>query len=122
VLCPKNIAWPLAVWLHFAMLPLAQDGKCMNIGRRRLQIFYSGHVQGVGFRYTVKTVSAGFDVMGTVRNLPDGRVELVAEGEVAELKAFQEAIRDEGLGSLIRDEQVDWSDAQGGLRGFEISR
>ena len=94
----------------------------MTTSRRRLHIFYSGRVQGVGFRYTVKTVAAGFDIMGTVRNLPDGRVELVAEGDVAELKAFQQAIRDEGLDGLIRDEQVDWSDAQGDLRGFEISR
>lgn len=87
-----------------------------------MHIFYAGHVQGVGFRYTVKSVAAGFEVNGTVRNLPDGRVEVVAEGDAAELKAFQEAIRNEGLAGLIRDEQVEWSDAQGGLRGFEISR
>jgi acylphosphatase len=104
------------------MLPLTQVEKIMTANRRRLHIFYSGHVQGVGFRYTVKTVATGFDVMGTVRNLSDGRVELVAEGEPAELKAFQQAIRDEGLGGLIRDEQVEWSEAQGDLRGFEISR
>ena len=51
-----------------------------------MHIFYSGHVQGVGFRYTVKSVAAGFEVNGTVRNLPDGRVELVAEGDSGELK------------------------------------
>lgn len=90
--------------------------------RRRLHICYAGHVQGVGFRYTVKSVAVGFEVMGTVRNLPDGRVELVAEGDAAELKAFQQAIRDEGLDHFIRDEQVEWCDAVGGLRGFEISR
>ena len=87
-----------------------------------MQIFYSGRVQGVGFRYTVKTVASGFEVSGTVRNLPDGRVELVAEGSSAELKAFQEAIREAGLAGFIRDEQVAWSDAAGGLRGFEIVR
>jgi acylphosphatase len=87
-----------------------------------MQIFYSGHVQGVGFRYTVKYVAAGFEVAGTVRNLSDGRVELVAEGDAAELKAFQQAIRDEGLAHFIRDEKVEWSEAQGGGRGFEISR
>ncbi|MGD0088020.1 MAG: acylphosphatase, partial [Verrucomicrobiota bacterium] len=42
--------------------------------RCRMHIFYSGHVQGVGFRYTTKTVATGFEVTGTVRNLPDGRV------------------------------------------------
>ncbi len=90
--------------------------------RRRLHIFYSGRVQGVGFRYTVKSVAAGFMVAGTVRNLPDGRVELLAEGESTELKAFQQAIRDEGLAHFIRDEQAEWCDALGGLRGFEIAR
>jgi acylphosphatase len=90
--------------------------------RRRLCVLYSGHVQGVGFRYTAKSVAAGFEVAGTVRNLPDGRVELVAEGAKGELEAFRTAIRDEGLGSLIRNEDVTWSEARGGLRGFEIVR
>ena len=49
------------------------------MSRCRVQLIYSGRVQGVGFRYTVKQVAAGYDVAGTVRNLPDGRVELVAE-------------------------------------------
>ena len=92
------------------------------MGRRRMRVLYSGHVQGVGFRYTVKRVAAGFELAGTVRNLPDGRVELVAEGDVAELKAFQRAIRDAGLAQFIRDERVEWCEAQGGVRGFEISR
>jgi acylphosphatase len=48
--------------------------------RYRMRIFYSGNVQGVGFRYTTKTVATGFEVTGTVRNLLDGRVELIAEG------------------------------------------
>lgn len=88
----------------------------------RMMVLYSGRVQGVGFRYTTRTVAAGFDVCGTVRNLADGRVELVAEGERAELNAFREAIRDEGLAANIRDEAVTWSEAQGGFRGFEIVR
>ena len=104
-------------------MPQVASAKGITISSRcRMQILYSGHVQGVGFRYTVKSVAAGFEVSGTVRNLPDGRVELLAEGEATELKAFQQAIREEGLASLIRDEKVEWSEAQGGLRGFEISR
>ncbi|HTX20899.1 MAG TPA: acylphosphatase [Candidatus Aquilonibacter sp.] len=89
---------------------------------RRLQIFYSGRVQGVGFRYTAKTVAAGFEVTGTIRNLPDGRVELVAEGTREELEAFRAAIRNAGLDSFIRDENISWSDAQNQFRGFEIIR
>ena len=87
-----------------------------------MNILYSGQVQGVGFRYTVMRVAAGFEVTGTVRNLPDGRVELAAEGSADELTAFRQGIRDAGLKHFIRDEQVSWSEAQGGLRGFEISR
>jgi len=79
-------------------------------------------VQNVGFRYTAKTVAAGFEVTGSVRNLPDGRVELVAEGARRELEAFREAIRGAGLAGFIRDETVDWSDAQNDFRGFEIVR
>jgi acylphosphatase len=89
-------------------------------GRCRLQIFYSGRVQGVGFRYVVKTVAAGFNITGTVRNLPDGRVELIAEGARAELEAFREAIRGAGLAGLISGENAAWSDAQNEFSGFEI--
>ncbi|MFN3407943.1 MAG: acylphosphatase [Limisphaerales bacterium] len=87
-----------------------------------MRIFYAGRVQGVGFRYTAKTVAMGFEVTGTVRNLPDGRVELVAEGDRAELEAFAAAIRDSGLGGFIREETVHWQPATGGFRGFEIVR
>lgn len=87
-----------------------------------MHIFYSGDVQGVGFRYTVKSVAAGYEVTGTVRNLLDGRVELVAEGMREELEAFREAIRDAGLKHFIRNEAVTWSDAAGEFRGFEIVR
>jgi acylphosphatase len=79
-------------------------------------------VQGVGFRYTTKTVATGFDVTGTVRNLADGRVELVAEGNRSELEAFRDALRDAGLAGFIRDEQVNWADAKNEFRGFEITR
>jgi acylphosphatase len=87
-----------------------------------MRIFYSGTVQGVGFRYTTKAVAAGFEVMGTVRNLPDGRVELIAEGARAELEAFRAAIRNAGLSGFIRDENVSWGDTQNDLHGFEIAR
>jgi acylphosphatase len=90
------------------------------MNRRRMQIFYSGCVQGVGFRYTAKTVAAGFEVAGVVRNLPDGRVELIAEGAHEELEVFREAVRGAGLAGLIRDESVNWGDAQNEYHGFEI--
>jgi len=92
------------------------------MSRCRLQVYYEGTVQGVGFRYTTRVLAAGFEVTGTVRNLPDGRVELIAEGLKAELTAFQQAIRESELGHFIRKEEVAWQAPQGGLRGFEIAR
>jgi acylphosphatase len=87
-----------------------------------MHILYSGSVQGVGFRYTVKGVAAGFEVTGCIRNLPDGRVELAAEGAKDELEGFRRAIRDEGLEHFIRKEEIDWSEATNEFRGFEIVR
>jgi acylphosphatase len=92
------------------------------MSQMRMQIFYSGYVQGVGFRYTVKSVAVGFEVTGTVRNLADGRVELVAEGAKEELEAFRQAIRAAGMEHFIRKEDVIWCEACGNLRGFEIVR
>jgi acylphosphatase len=96
-----------------------EDGD-QDMNRRRLHILYTGRVQGVGFRYTVKNVATGFELSGTVRNLPDGRVELLAEGEAAELEAFRRAIQDSEVGGLIRHEDLGWSEAAGAFRGFEI--
>ena len=90
--------------------------------RRRMLVFFSGRVQGVGFRYTAKTVATGFEITGTIKNLTDSRVELVAEGAHAELEAFRAALHDAGLAGFIRDEQVIWADAKNEFRGFEIVR
>lgn len=87
-----------------------------------MRIYYAGSVQGVGFRYTVKSTAAGFEVTGTVRNLPDGRVELVAEGSQDELDAFRQAIRESGLEHFIRQEEVHWGESLNEFRGFEIVR
>lgn len=57
--------------------------------------FFSGHVQGVGFRYQVVSIAKGFDLTGYVKNLNDGRVELLAEGDESEVMSFLEAIESE---------------------------
>ncbi len=88
--------------------------------RHRLQVVYNGQVQGVGFRYTVKSLAPGFEVTGTIRNLVNGQVELIVEGTKEELRAFQQAVRDSGLGPLIAQEQTQWSEARNEFRGFRI--
>jgi acylphosphatase len=85
-----------------------------------MHIFYAGKVQGVGFRYTTKNVAMGYEVAGQVRNLADGRVELLAEGLKEELEAFREAILDAGLRRFVQDEQTLWEGAKNEFRGFEI--
>jgi acylphosphatase len=87
-----------------------------------MKVFYSGRVQGVGFRYTARTVAAGFEITGCVRNLPDGRVELLAEGDDGELEAFRAAIRGAILAGFIRDESIEWANAQNEFCGFEIKQ
>ena len=87
-----------------------------------MQIFYSGRVQGVGFRYSTKMLARGYEVTGTVRNLADGRVELVAEGAREELEAFRNGMHESELGSFVRNEEIHWSDAKNEFRGFEIVR
>jgi len=84
------------------------------------QVFYEGRVQGVGFRYTCKNLARGYDVTGTVRNLPDGRVELQCAGETDEVEAFLKAIVDSVLGSHIKKLSVLTITPGANWRGFEI--
>ena len=86
----------------------------------RVNVHYSGRVQGVGFRYIVKSLVPGYEVLGTVKNLSDGRVEMVVEGQREELEEFLQAIRDAGLRSNIQDESLVWGEAEDKFRGFKI--
>jgi acylphosphatase len=84
------------------------------------QVFYEGRVQGVGFRYSVKSITTGFDVVGTVKNLIDGRVELQVQGEENEVEEFLEAILDSHLRRHIHRFVVHEIPIQNKLKGFEI--
>jgi acylphosphatase len=85
-----------------------------------LQILFEGSVQGVGFRWSVKQVAKGFDLVGWVRNLPDGRVELQASGEEPEVRAFIEAIGQSELRAHIRKQTELILPEPPAARGFEI--
>jgi acylphosphatase len=85
-----------------------------------LQIFFEGSVQGVGFRWSVKQVAKGFDVVGWVRNLPDGRVEMQVSGEESEVRAFLEAIGQSELRAHIRKQTESILQEPPQARGFEI--
>ncbi len=86
-----------------------------------MQIFFSGSVQGVGFRFTVERLARRFPVAGFVRNCEDGRVEVTAEGEEADLVEFLTAIRESGMKDYIQDVEAHWSAAQGCFNRFSIT-
>jgi len=85
-----------------------------------LQVFFEGHVQGVGFRWTVRHVAKGFDLTGWVRNLIDGRVEMQVNGEEAEVRAFLDAIGQSELRALIRKQTENKLETPMKASGFEI--
>ena len=68
-------------------------------------VFFSGRVQGVGFRYTALQVAREFDVAGYVRNLPDSRVQLEAEGRPQEVAAFVTALEERMHGYIRKTER-----------------
>lgn len=85
-----------------------------------MQIYYSGRVQGVGFRMTCANLAKAFDVTGRVCNLSDGRVELIAEGEKDELVRFRDRIAIE-MQRYIVDQIQEWSPAQESWETFGIA-
>ncbi len=70
------------------------------------QVFFSGHVQGVGFRYTALQVAKEFEVAGVVRNLADGRVQIEAEGQAAEIERFVTALQERMHGMIRKVERT----------------
>lgn len=91
------------------------------VADERVEVRYSGHVQGVGFRARTADIARNFAVTGFVRNLFDGRVELVAEGEPTEVRRFLAAI-DEAQQGFIRSAQAHWYPATQEFPGFAIRR
>ncbi len=78
----------------------------------RLTAHFTGRVQGVGFRYTTKNIARNYAVAGYVMNLPDGRVQLVAEGDKKELNALLVAVK-QAMGRNITDTKSDITEANG---------
>lgn len=95
---------------------MAETGENPRIRRRTL---YAGNVQGVGFRYATNRISTHFSVTGFVKNLPDGRVELVVEGRAAEIERFLAEIR-QALGRYIEGLDETSGPATGEFDGFTI--
>ena len=84
------------------------------------RVHFSGRVQGVGFRYTACRLAEGLNVAGQVRNLPDGRVELIAEGPPADVDRLIELIQRE-MGDYIAAVAASDLPAEGRFTDFRIA-
>ncbi|MDD5108052.1 MAG: acylphosphatase [Candidatus Omnitrophica bacterium] len=87
--------------------------------KKRLHLFYSGRVQGVGFRYTVQDIAEQQKVSGWVRNLDDSRVEVIVEAEEGVLNNFLQQIS-QHFSRYIQDVSMEWQPASGEFRDFKI--
>ena len=104
----------------FACFRMVSSGsRASDSTPQRREVHYSGHVQGVGFRDTVRRLAQGIPVTGFVRNLDDGRVQLVAEGSRGDLKEFLESISHR-MAHFIRQAAVDERPATGEFDDFAI--
>jgi acylphosphatase len=90
------------------------------MNRRKVEILVSGMVQGVGFRYFVCHLARESGILGWVRNLPDGRVEIVAEGDEGQLKAFIDEIKVGPRSAVIEEVTLNWSQADSHFTSFNI--
>ena len=88
--------------------------------RKHVHVYYSGQVHGVGFRMTAEETAHRVGVVGWVKNLRDGRVELVGEAEEQVLEQFLQAIRTGPMGNFIKDVEIVWSPAVEIFKEFEI--
>ncbi len=86
----------------------------------RMHAWIDGHVQGVGFRYFVRESAAALPITGWVRNLHDGRVELVAEGERGVLEKLLNGVRQGPRGSQVTEVRVDWGHGNGEFDSFRV--
>lgn len=88
----------------------------------RVHIFVSGIVQGVGFRATTSSMARELGLTGWVRNLPDGRVEAVFEGEKEKIEEILERIKKGSFFIRVDKVEVAWEEYKGEFDKFEIIR
>jgi len=87
--------------------------------KKQVHVYYTGRVQGVGFRYTAEDIARDLGVCGWVKNLRDGRVEVMAEAEEDVLQDFLARINPY-FSRYIQDADVNWQSATGEFKDFGI--
>jgi len=88
----------------------------------RARILITGLVQGVFFRREMTDLARRLGISGWVRNLPNGKVEALAEGERARLDELIRFCHVGPRGAVVRKVEVEWSDYSGEFRGFRITK
>jgi len=86
---------------------------------KQIHAFFSGSVQGVGFRFRTRSIATRSGVFGWVRNVSDGRVEVLAQGTESNLGSFLNDLRDDFSG-YIKNEDVTWEQAEESFEEFAI--
>ena len=87
--------------------------------KQRVHVLFYGQVQGVGFRFTTERIANELGLVGFVRNLSDGRVEVICEGNVSILNDFLNEIKN-AMSVYISDSLIEWDVARGEFSLFEI--
>ena len=82
-------------------------------------VVYQGNVQGVGFRYTARAIASRYAVTGFVRNVTNGTVELVAQGDEAQVRSYLEDLQVR-MGGFIRSRDVSFQEPVGEFDGFTV--
>lgn len=88
---------------------------------KRAHIFVSGRVQGVGFRAFVQHTAQTMNLTGWVKNLYDGRVEVLTEGLEDDINALIDKLKEGPIGSRVDSVDVNWEKYQGGQENFRIA-
>jgi acylphosphatase len=88
----------------------------------RTRILITGLVQGVFFRREITDLARRLGILGWVRNLPDGKVEVLAEGDKMRLDELIRFCHVGPRGAVVKRVEVEWSDYSGEFRGFRITK
>ena len=88
--------------------------------RSRVHLLISGRVQGVFYRAFTRNIAGSFGLSGWVRNLPDGNVEALIEGDKDDIEQAIQRFRSGPPGAHVDDIEITWEDYQGDIQGFQI--
>ncbi len=86
---------------------------------KRVHVFYSGNIQGIGFRFATLDFAQKLSINGWVKNLADGRVEIVVEGQEKILQVFLDKVGKQ-FQNYIKDVKLEWQKPIEEFKNFEI--